>query len=121
MKKLYISVPMKGRTDEQIQESINKMWKMTEIMLGEECQVLPTYNKENRDIPKFVALGRSIAWLGDADFFVYCPPNYSLDYNFAGVDSEVDIAMNYNIPTIRYDSRYICPDIFTLKEEGEAE
>ena len=116
MKKLYISVPMKGRTDEQIRESINKMWKMTEIMLGEECQVLPTYNKENRDIPRFVALGRSIAWLGDADFFVYCSP-----YSFAGVQSEVDIAMIYSIPTIRYEGRYICPDIFTLKEEGEAE
>lgn len=117
MKKLYISVPMKGRTDEQIRESINKMWKMTEIMLGEECQVLPTYNKENRDIPRFVALGRSIAWLGDADYVVYCYPNY----DFAGVESEVDIAMNYHIPTISYEGRYICPDIFTLKEEGEAE
>ena len=120
MKKLYISVPMKGRTDEQIRESINKMWKMTEIMLGEECQVLPTYNKENREVPRFVALGRSIAWLGDADYVVYCYPFYG----FAGVESEVDIANNYDIPTIAYEGRFICPDIFTtlkLQEEGEAE
>lgn len=120
MKKLYISVPMKGRTDEQIRESINKMWKMTEIMLGEECQVLPTYNKENREVPRFVALGRSIAWLGDADYVVYC----SSIYDFAGVESEVDIAVNYDIPTIAYEGRFICPDIFTtlkLQEEGEAE
>lgn len=120
MKKLYISVPMKGRTDEQIRESINKMWKMTEIMLGEECQVLPTYNKENREVPRFVALGRSTAWLGDADYVVYCYPFYG----FAGVKSEVDIATNYDIPTIAYEGRFICPDIFTtlnLQEEGEAE
>lgn len=120
MKKLYIIVPMKGRTDEQIRESINKMWKMTEIMLGEECQVLPTYSKENRDMPRFVALGRSIAWLGDADYVVYCYPFYG----FAGVESEMDIANNYDIPTIAYEGRFICPDIFTtlkLQEEGEAE
>lgn len=119
MKKLYISVPMKGRTDEQIRESINKMWKMTEIMLGEECQVLPTYNKENRDVPRFVALGRSIAWLGDADYVVYCSPIFG----YRGVGSEVDVALHYDIPIIRYESEYICPDIHTgtiaLEEEGE--
>lgn len=43
MKKLFISVPMKGRTEEQIRESMRRMHKVEEAVLYEELEVIDSY------------------------------------------------------------------------------
>lgn len=40
MKKLFVSVPMKGRTEEEIKASIQKMKKIAEIYEGEELELI---------------------------------------------------------------------------------
>ena len=43
MKKLFVSVPMKGRTEKEIKESIQKMKKIAEIYEGEELELIDSY------------------------------------------------------------------------------
>ena len=47
MKKLFVSVPMKGRTEEEIKESIQKMKKIAEIYEGEELELIDSYIEDN--------------------------------------------------------------------------
>ena len=43
MKKLFISVPMRNRTEYAIKASMEQMHKIAEAVLGEELDVMPTY------------------------------------------------------------------------------
>lgn len=47
MKKLFISCPMKGRTEQEIKESIEKMKKIAEIYEGEELELIDSYIEQN--------------------------------------------------------------------------
>lgn len=99
MKKLFISVPMKGRTDEAIKASREDMHKLAEIMFGEELEVLNTTisNKAPECNKQAVwYLGNSIAILSQADYFI------GVDYSdvFTGCNIERDVARNYGIPTV---------------------
>ena len=45
MKKLFISCPMKGRTNENIEISIEKMHKMAEIIFDQPLEVIDSFLK----------------------------------------------------------------------------
>lgn len=47
MKKLFVSVPMKGRTEKEIKVSIQKMKKIAEIYEGEELELIDSYIEDN--------------------------------------------------------------------------
>ena len=47
MKKLFISCPMKGRTEENIRKSMEKMHKAAEAVFEEEFEVIPSYIEDN--------------------------------------------------------------------------
>ena len=73
MKKLFVSVPMKGRTEEEIKASIQKMKKIAEICEGEELELIDSYIEDNP--PKgnneaIFYIGESIKKLAQADVFV---------------------------------------------------
>ena len=89
MKKLFISVPMKGRTDEAIRNSMEKMHKIAELTFGEELEVLETHippEAPDGVNPSIWCLGRSIQKLAEADYFIGI--GYT-DY-YHGCRSEVD-------------------------------
>lgn len=82
MKKLFVSVPMKGRTEEEIKESIQKMKKITEIYEGEELELIDSYIEDNppKDSKEAVwYLGESLKKLAQADVFIGICENY--DWN----------------------------------------
>lgn len=96
MKKLFVSVPMKGRTEENIKNSIEKMHKMAELIFGEELEVIDSY-VEGR-VPENVNqsvwyLGESIKKLAEADYFI------GIQYNdfWNGCRVEADAARSYGI------------------------
>lgn len=109
MKKLFISVPMKGRTDEAIKNSMEKMHKMAEIIFGEELEVLQTHMppESPEGANKSVwCLGRSIQKLAEADYFIGI--GYS-DY-YSGCAIETDVARRYGIKTVTipiYDLEFL--------------
>ena len=100
MKKVFISVPMKGRTDEHIRESIGEMHKLAEIMFGETLEPIDNFVCEG-EIPKdcnvsIYFLSKAIEKLSKADYFIGV--NYT--GHFSGCNIESNVANSYNIPTM---------------------
>jgi hypothetical protein len=82
MKKLFVSVPMKGRTEEEIKASIQKMKKIAEICEGEELELIDSYIEDNppKDSKEAVwYLGESLKKLAQADVFIGICESY--DWN----------------------------------------
>lgn len=107
MKKLFISCPMKGRTTENIKESMEKLHKIAEIMVGEELEVIDTYVKgdEYKDCP-IRCLGESIKRMQDADYFIG-PRDY---YDWNGCYLEREVAIRYGVRVLELAAYSMMPD-----------
>lgn len=96
MKKLFVSVPMKGRTAEEIKVSIQKMKKIAEIYEGEELELIDSYVEDNPPKNNNQAiwyLGKSLEKLSEADIFI----GIEDDYDWSGCYIERMTAHKYNI------------------------
>ena len=47
MKKLFISCPMKNRSEENIRMTFDRLHKIAEAVYGESLEVIPTYIEDN--------------------------------------------------------------------------
>lgn len=106
MKKLFVSVPMKGRTEEEIKKSIQKMKKIAEIYEGEELELIDSYIEDNppKDSKEAVwYLGESLKKLAQADVFIGIDEAY--DWN--GCYIERDTAQRYGIKTYIASVRHV--------------
>lgn len=106
MKKLFVSVPMKGRTEEEIKASIQKMKKIAEIYEGEELELIDSYIEDNppKDSKEAVwYLGESLKKLAQADAFIGIDEAY--DWN--GCYIERDAAQRYGIKTYIASVRHV--------------
>lgn len=109
MKKLFISCPMKGRTKENIEKSMDKMHRIAEAAFEQKLEVIPSYiedlpPKDNREAVWY--LGESIKLLAQADYFI------GIDaYDFTGCNIERDTARSYYIPF------YLLPIKFAVTRE----
>ena len=116
MKKLFVSVPMKGRTEDEIKASIQKMKKIAEIYEGEELELIDSYIEDNppKDSKEAVwYLGESIKKLAQADVFIgICE---SCDWN--GCSIERGTAEKYGIETYRIPARYVIDDYNALMQK----
>lgn len=97
MKKLFISVPMKGRTEENIRKSFKQMKNIAEAIFGEELEIIDTWISKDcgDDVKNYGVwyLGKSIEFLSKADYFIgvaYCG-------EFKGCNVELEIARAYGI------------------------
>lgn len=74
MKKLFISQPMKGKTNEEILAERKEAVEMVQVMVGEEVEVIDSFFK---DAPAEAAplwyLGKSLMLLSTADIVVFAP------------------------------------------------
>lgn len=96
MKKLFVSVPMKGRTEKEIKASIQKMKKIAEAYEGEELELIDSYVEDNP--PKNICqpvwyLGKSLEKLSEADIFI----GIDDDYDWNGCFIERRAAGRYGI------------------------
>lgn len=113
MKKLFVSVPMKGRTEEEIKESIQKMKKIAEIYEGEELELIDSYIEDNppKDSKEAVwYLGESLKKLAQADVFMGICEIY--DWN--GCCIETETANKYGIKVYAIPVRYVIDDYNAL-------
>lgn len=119
-KKLYISCPMKGRTEETICHDMKRMHKLAEIVFDQELEVIQTYMKH--DPPATVNqavyyLGASIQKLAEADYFIGVP---YMD-TFHGCEVEARIAHLYGIPSTYVDIDTMMPDVREMDRIAYAE
>lgn len=113
MKKLFVSVPMKGRTEEEIKASIQKMKKIAEIYEGEEMELIDSYideePKENCNRGVWF-LAKSIDMLAEADVFI----GIRECYNWNGCCIESETARKYGIKAYIIPARYVIDDYDAL-------
>nr|DAV90887.1 MAG TPA: Blasticidin M [Caudoviricetes sp.] len=113
MKKLFVSVPMKGRTEEEIKASIQKMKKVAEIYEGEELELIDSYVEDNPPKGNKEAvwyLGESLKKLAQADVFMGICESY--DWNGCCIERET--ADKYGIKAYTIPVRYVIDDYNAL-------
>lgn len=123
MKKLFISCPMRGRSEENIKKSMKKMHKIMEDILDEELEVIETYI--DHAVPEganhnVYCLGKSISKLAEADYFIGFGyyTNIIEKYKFNGCEIETEVAESYEIPTYLITDDSMAEEILSdLKEE----
>lgn len=110
MKKLFASVPMRGRTEEEIRESFAKMKRIAEAYEGEELELIDTWiAEEPPEGAKTSAvwyLGKSLEMLSTADVYI----GVSTYGYFPGCCVEEDAAQLYKIKHYHVDATDIIPN-----------
>ena len=71
MKKLFISLPMAGKSEEEIRNKMAEYKENAEYLMGEELELIDTFivdgPDENIKDPAIWCLGKSIMMMADAD------------------------------------------------------
>lgn len=111
MKKLFISVPMKGRTEAQIRATVEQMHHIAEAVFGEGLEVIQTYISDDPPADANQAvwyLGESIKKMADADYFIGI---YDEEKAFRGCAIENQAAKTYGIPSYTINLNYVARDV----------
>lgn len=131
MKKVFVSIPLKGRTKEQIQDSLDKIKGAVEGLLDSEVEILHQDLKDLPDFDKDEAedslefLGKDLALMADADYFATIECNW--DYRHCCL--EEDIFRRYKCVgdyarekdnMMKFSVNIIAPDV-VKKEKEQAE
>lgn len=106
MKKLFVSVPMKGREEKEIRASIEKMKKIAEIYEGEELELIDSYIEHNppKDCQQAVwYLGESLKKLSEADVFITIDDSWAWN----GCQTEREVAGRYGIKTFFVHANFV--------------
>lgn len=115
-KKLFISCPMTGRTEENIKKSMAKMHKIAEIIFDQELEIIDTYipNEAPEGVNRGVwYLGRSIEMMAEADYFI----GVHGEWRWTGCNIELDVADAYKIPMHLIDVDHLMPDALEALEK----
>jgi hypothetical protein len=116
MKKLFVSVPMKGRTREEIKASIQKMKKIAEIYEGEELELIDSYIEDNppKDSQQAIwFLGESLKKLAKADLFI----GVMEGYDWSGCYIENEVAGRYGIKRYTVPAAYVIENYQALLQK----
>ena len=120
MKKLFISCSMKGRTEEAIKDSMNRLHSLAEIVVGEKLEAIDSYIENAPEFKdgtpeskiRLWYLGESIKKIGEADVFI----GSQYDNMYPGCYIEEETARKYGIRVI-YLPESIVFDIMSDVEE----
>lgn len=113
MKRLFVSVPMKNRSKEDIRYTIEKAAKVAEDIFGEPLEVIDTWIDE--EPPEGTAnasiwyLGESVKLISKADYAIL-----PIDCSFnSGCLIEKEVIKEYYIPYFEIDmhNTYFQPDL----------
>lgn len=102
MKKLFVSQPMRDKTEEQILGERTRAVKEAQKELGEDVEIIDSYFKEypsmglKGDVKSVWCLGKSIALLAQADI-AYFVKGWQ---NYRGCRIEHAVCKEYKITTI---------------------
>lgn len=106
MKKLFVSVPMKGRTETDIKASIAKMKKIAEAYEEEELELIDSYIEEEPPVEcdrSVWYLGKSLEKLAEADVFI----GITDTTGWPGCKLESEVATLYNIKRYSVDTNIV--------------
>ena len=114
MKKLFVSVPMNGRTEEEIKSSFSKMKAIAEVYEGEELELIDTWITEEpmHDCNTGVwYLAKSLELLSMADIFIGID-----DYLcWRGCNIETETAEFYGIKIYKVQAEAVVDNYLQLR------
>jgi hypothetical protein len=97
VKKLFISQPMRGKTDEEILKERKVLTADVHMKTHEEIEVIKSFfESAPTDAAPLWYLGESLKLLGTADFVVFAPGWH----DYRGCRIEHDAAVAYGIPIV---------------------
>lgn len=98
MKKVFVSLPMAGRSKEDILSTQEQCRQIAETMLGDSTVLIQSYFENSMDVNHSAVwdLGQSISYLSTADVAVFAPGSKKC----RGCKVERMVANLYKIPTI---------------------
>nr|DAW58085.1 MAG TPA: protein of unknown function (DUF4406) [Ackermannviridae sp.] len=107
--KLFISCPMKGRTEENIKKSFEVMKRTAEAYTGETLEVVNPYEPKifENDADHIRSLGDSIKLMADADYFITFE-NY---FDYRGCSVENQVAALYGLKRVLAMTKLAAPDV----------
>ena len=110
MKKLFISLPMKGLSDEEINDLRKSMLAMAKIVFEQEDFEVIDSNIEE-DAPEgqnegLYYVGESIKRMADADFFIGIDMGYDTYYNGCWLENQAAERYNLNRYLFNIDKIY---------------
>ena len=107
IKRVFLSLPMSGRTDEEILEYIGKLAKVANAYFGDDIELVDGFDNADPDdtIRNSGAyyLGESVMKLASCDVML-APDSY---YNVRGCNAENFMANKYGIEVYHYDGRIV--------------
>ena len=104
MRKIFISQPMRDRTENQIQEHRNKALEIVQDYLGEQLELIDSFFADHIPNNPLASLGRSIIKMGEADLVVFAEGGDSV----RGCRCERMIAEAYGLNTLTILEDGIC-------------
>lgn len=110
MKKLFISCPMKDRTEAQIRGTMMQMHNIAEAVFGEELDVIQTYipDPPSGTNQALWCLAECIKMLSEADYFIGV---YDEEKAYRGCAIENQAAKAYGIPSYTINLNYVARDV----------
>lgn len=113
MKKLFISSPMKGLSEEDIKDLRESMRKIAEIVFDEEFEVIDSYIKE--DSPEntnagLYYLGESLKKMAEADYYIGIDIGYDTDFHGCWIENQAAKKYGMNRYLFNFDKFYVNTD-----------
>lgn len=107
--KLFISCPMKCRTEENIKKSFEVMQRIAEAYTGETLHVVNPYEPKTfeSDADRIRSLSDSIKLMAEADYFITFE-NY---FEYKGCSVENQVASLYGLKRISAMTKFAAPDV----------
>ena len=129
MKKLFVSIPLKGRSKDEIKDSLDKMKEAAEGLLDEEIELLhqdpediPDFGKDEEDAREALKfLSKDLELMADADLFATVDDNW--DYRHCTLEEDIfrkyfsDGYEQSKDNMMRFSMNIVCPDV--VKKERE--
>lgn len=114
MYRVYISQPMRGRTDEQILSERRRIAQVVKAELGDDIEIIDSFIQGNSGNNPVECLAESISKLSQADF-IYMAYGWG---DFRGCRIEHSIAKEYGIQCLYENSNSWIPITLPPTEDG---
>ena len=117
MKKLFISCPMRGRTEEAIRATMEQMQNIAEAIFEQHLEVVLTYfegNPPKGTNERLWYLGESIKKMSEADYYIGV---YDEQNGYDGCVIENKTALLYGLPRFLVNIAYVAPDVMKVRSE----
>ena len=112
--KLFVSCPMKDRTEEDIKKSFEVMQRIAEAYTGEALKVVNPYEPKTfeSDADLIRSLSDSIRLMEEADYFITFE-NY---FEYRGCSVENQVAELYGLKRMLAMTKFAAPDVLDKKQ-----